>query len=92
MFPSKSKSGHLTARAVEKQVKAAAALLGYDGVSMHSFRRSRLTHLHEQGWGLHELKRVSGHKSLQQLQQYLGVEQGAVDEKLRAADLGLVLG
>jgi integrase/recombinase XerD len=88
LFPSKSGSGHLTARAVEKHVKGAAALLGYDGVSLHSFRRSRLTHLHEQGWGLHELRRVSGHKSLSQLQQYLGVDQAAVDEKLKAADAG----
>ena len=50
--------------------------------------RSRLTHLHEQGWGLHELRKVSGHKSLSQLQQYLGVDQAAVDEKLKAADAG----
>ena len=92
LFPGTGKSGHITAYAVEKAVKAAAALLDYDGVSMHSFRRSRLTHLHEQNWGLHELKRVSGHKSLQQLQQYLGVDQGAVDEKLRVADAALVLG
>ncbi|MGB3613087.1 MAG: site-specific integrase [Elainellaceae cyanobacterium] len=91
LFPSSGKSGHMTARAVEKAVKVAAALLDYDGVSMHSFRRSRLTHLHEQGWGLHELKRVSGHKSLQQLQEYLGVDQGAVDQKLQAADAALVL-
>jgi integrase/recombinase XerD len=44
--------------------------------------------LHEQGWGLHELKRVSGHKSLSQLQAYLGVDQAMVDEKLKRADAG----
>lgn len=92
LFPSGGQSGHLTARAVEKQVKRAAELLGYQGVSLHSFRRSRLTHLHEQGWGLHELRRVSGHRSLSQLQQYLGVDQAAVDEKLLAADVGFVVG
>lgn len=91
LFPGSGKSGHLTARAVEKRVKDAAGLLGYDGVSMHSFRRSRLTHLHEQEWGLHELKRVSGHKSLQQLQQYLGADQVAVDEKLKKSDQTLAL-
>lgn len=58
---------------------------------MHSSRRSRLTHQYEQGWGLHELERVSGHKSLQRLQQYLGVEQGAVDEKLKQVDALLKL-
>ncbi len=67
LFPSGGKTGHLTARSVEYKVKDAAAVLGYSGVSLYSFGRSRLTHLHEQGWGLHELKRVSGHQSLQQL-------------------------
>jgi len=50
--------------------------------------RSRLTHLHEQGWSLSELMRVSGHKSLAALQEYLGVDQSAVDEKLAALDAG----
>ena len=90
LFPSDAKAGHITARAVEKRVKLAAALLGFDGVSLHSFRRSRLTHLHEQGWGLHELSKVSGHASLAQLQKYLGVDQAAVDEKLLAVDAGWV--
>jgi len=86
LFPSGSKAGHITARAVEKWVKDAAELLGYSGVSLHSFRRSRLTHLHEKGWGLHELSKVSGHQSLAQLQKYLGVDQAAVDEKLLRVD------
>lgn len=90
LFPSSSQTGHLTARAVEKRVKLAAALLGFDGVSLHTFRRSRLTHLHEQGWGLHELSKVSGHASLAQLQKYLGVDQAAVDGKLVAVDAGWV--
>jgi len=91
LFPSHGKTGHLTARAVEKWVKRAADLLDYQGVSMHSFRRSRLTHLYEQGWPLNELMRVSGHKSLGGLQHYLGVEQGLVDAKLAAADENLSL-
>ncbi|WP_348256687.1 tyrosine-type recombinase/integrase [Leptolyngbya sp. PL-A3] len=55
-------------------MKDAAEVLGYRGVSSHSFRRSCLTHLHEKGWGLHELATVSGHQSLVQLQRYLGVD------------------
>ena len=50
--------------------------------------RSRLTHLHEQGWGRMSHPRVSGHASLAQLQKYLGVDQAAVDEKLLAVDVG----
>jgi len=88
LFSGSGKSGHMTARAVEHRVKRAAELLGYQGVSLHSFRRSRLTHLHEQGWSLSELMRVSGHKSLAALQEYLGVDQSAVDEKLAALDAG----
>ncbi len=86
LFPSSSQAGHITARAVEQRVKVACSLLGYEGVSLHSFRRSRLTHLLEAGWGLHEIRKVSGHASLAQLQKYLGVDQAVVDQKLLSAD------
>lgn len=86
LFASASQRGHIIPRTVEARVKLAAGLLGFEGVSLHSFRRSRLTHLYEKGWGLHELSRVSGHESLAQLQKYLGVDQAAVDEKLLKAD------
>ena len=41
------------------------------GCSSHSFRRSVLTHAHQSGASLADLKQLSGHSSLQSLQQYL---------------------
>jgi integrase/recombinase XerD len=45
--------------------------IGVEGGSTHSFRRSRLTHLLNEGWNLREIMDISGHKNLMSLQQYL---------------------
>jgi integrase/recombinase XerD len=52
VFPSSAGAGHLTIRAVDKHVRRAAALVGVDGASTHSFRRSMATHLHLPGVSL----------------------------------------
>ena len=59
--------------------------LGIDGASTHSFRRSRLTHLHiNEGWSLAEIKDISGHKTLTALQQYLDTDKKKTFEKYRS--------
>ena len=57
---------------------------GILGDSTHSFRRSRLTHLHiEEKWSLREIMDISGHKNLLSLQQYLDTDKKATFEKYR---------
>ena len=57
---------------------------GILGASTHSFRRSRLTHLHiEEKWSLREIMDISGHKNLLSLQQYLDTDKKATFEKYR---------
>lgn len=73
LFPSGSGSGHLTVRAVDKHVRRAAELLGLDGVSTHSFRRSQATHLHLSGVPLRAIQRVTGHATLAALERYLDI-------------------
>ncbi len=44
---------------------------GLKGCSTHSFRRSILTHAHQNGASMADLQQLSGHTSLSSLQQYL---------------------
>ena len=73
LFPSGGRSGHLTVRAVDKHVRAAAALIGVEGASTHSFRRSMATHLHLNGVPLRAIQRITGHATLAALERYLDV-------------------
>jgi len=73
LFPSSGTKGHITTRAVDKHLRRAADLLGLDGVSLHSFRRSQATHLHQAGVPLRAIQRITGHKSLSALERYLDI-------------------
>lgn len=73
LFPGGGGSGHITVRAVDRQVRQAAALVGVDGASTHSFRRSMATHLHLNGVSLRAIQRVTGHSTLASLERYLDV-------------------
>jgi len=74
LFPSAGKSGHLTRQGVDQGTKQAAALVGIEGVSTHSFRRSMATHLHLAGVPLRAIQRITGHATLAALEQYLDIE------------------
>lgn len=93
LFPSSAVGGHLTVRAVDKHVRAAAAMVGVDGASTHSFRRSMATHLHLAGVSLRAIQRITGHATLAALERYLdvsgleaAVQQQAVLDSLFPAD------
>lgn len=73
LFPSSGAAGHLTVRAVDKHVRSAAALIGVEGASTHSFRRSMATHLHISGVSLRAIQRITGHATLAALERYLDV-------------------
>jgi len=73
LFPGGGGGGHITVRAVDKHVRRAAALVGVEGASTHSFRRSMATHLHLNGVSLRAIQRVTGHSTLASLERYLDV-------------------
>lgn len=93
LFPGSGKSGHLTKEAFEKALKRAAQLIGVDGVSTHSFRRSMATHLHLAGVPLRSIQRLTGHSTLASLERYLDIgsaeafsqHQETLDKLFRAA-------
>lgn len=78
----------LSVRAAQTAISKLAAVVGVDGVSSHSFRRSALTAAHQAGLSLREVAEISGHQSLAALERYL--DQDAAREKAEAAR-GLLL-
>lgn len=85
LFPSSGTKGHITTRAVDKHLRRAADLLNLDGVSLHSFRRSQATHLHQAGVPLRAIQRITGHKSLSALERYLDISGTEAAEQQQAA-------
>ena len=80
----KAGSKAVTTQSVDSFFRKAFDWNGILGASTHSFRRSRLTHLHiEEKWSLREIMDISGHKNLLSLQQYLDTDKKATFEKYR---------
>ncbi|MBD1864819.1 tyrosine-type recombinase/integrase [Trichocoleus sp. FACHB-46] len=52
------------------------------GVSTHSFRRTALTQMSSAGIPLRVIQEISGHRSLQVLQRYLGVSEVQLEEAI----------
>ena len=74
----------VSTQSVDNFFRKAFDWTGILGASTHSFRRSRLTHLHvNENWSLKEISDISGHKNLQSLQQYLDTDRKVTFEKYR---------
>ena len=53
------------------------------GIFSHSFRKTQLSELCRDGLSLREIQHISGHRSLQSLQEYLDVDKEEVVDKFR---------
>ena len=60
LFPSSGKAGYISRQVLERHLKKAAGLVGIEGVSTHSFRRSLATHLHLVGVPLRAIQKITG--------------------------------
>ena len=74
----------LSVQSFDKELRRVCDWNGLCGVSSHSFRRTQLTELYREGWSLREIQHISGHKSLQSLQEYLDVDKEQVVNKFRS--------
>ena len=74
---------YVSTQSVDQFFRKTFDWIGVVGGSTHSFRRSRLTHLLEQGWNLREIMDISGHKNLVSLQQYLDSDRKITHQKYR---------
>lgn len=81
LFPGRY-GGHLTTQAADKALRKACDYLGLEGVSTHSFRRSLLTKMHQQGHSLRTLQQITRHADIGNLAKYLAVGQQEADEAL----------
>jgi integrase/recombinase XerD len=73
---------HISTRAVDNALRRASDLLGFEGVSTHTFRRSLATHLYDSGVPLRQIMAIAGHASLASLTSYLNLEQRAAGDAL----------
>ena len=73
----------LSVQSFDKELRRICDWNGLSGISSHSFRRTQLTELYKDGWTLREIQHISGHKSLQSLQEYLDVDKEVVVYKFR---------
>jgi integrase len=81
LFPGTEGQGFISFVTPQRVLAQACTRLNITGVSTHSFRRTALTELHNQGVPLRVIQRISGHRSLDALQRYFEVS----DEQVRAA-------
>ena len=73
----------LSSQSFDKELRRVCDWNGLSGISSHSFRRTQLTDLYRDGWSLREIQHISGHRSLQSLQEYLDVDKEEVVDKFR---------
>ena len=72
-FPGTGKKGHLCPDSASRILRKACNKVGVQGVSTHSFRRTSLTLMSNEGIPLRIIQEISGHRSLAELQKYLEV-------------------
>ena len=73
-FPGLGKKGHLHSDSAARILRRACKKVGVQGVSTHSFRRTALTQMSNEGIPLRVIQKISGHRSLEELQKYLEVK------------------
>lgn len=82
IFRGKRVGSHLHPSMAHKILKAATDRIGLQGVSTHSFRRTALTMMCSKGINLRVIQKLSGHKSLNVLANYLEVSEQEKEQAL----------
>ena len=65
--------GHINSDSAARILREAFSRIGIEGTSTHSFRRTGLSLLSNAGIPLRVIQKISGHRSLEELQRYLEV-------------------
>lgn len=75
---------HITIHGAAWVINRAIAKAGLDskGISTHSFRRTLITKLHENGCDSRLIQEVTGHKDLRSLQRYIEIDPKRVKEAI----------
>jgi integrase/recombinase XerD len=73
LFPASLTTGHIRPDTASRILRKAFDRIGIEGASTHSFRRTALTQMSNNGVPLRIIQEVSGHQSLDILEKYLEV-------------------
>ncbi len=87
VFPAPTKQGHIIRQSADRELRRVCEIIGIEGASSHSFRRTGITTLFNFGEELKTIQGYTGHKSLAVLNGYIEVEQ----KKVNSAVLRLTL-
>jgi len=78
MFSGMGGNGHITRFTIDKVLRNACKESGLSGVSTHSFRRTTITQLSRNSVSLRVIQKISGHRNLNVLQNYVDVDEQEV--------------
>jgi len=78
LFPGRWGRGHLHSDSAAIIFREGCKQVDIEGASTHSFRRTALTLMSNAGIPLRVIQEISGHRNLEQLQNYLEVETSQV--------------
>ncbi|MEP0878952.1 site-specific integrase [Funiculus sociatus GB2-M2] len=81
LFPGRHGRGHIRPDSASRILREAMNRIDLEGASTHSFRRTALTMMSNSGVPLRIIQAVSGHRSLEVLEEYLAVG----DEQVKGA-------
>ena len=81
LFPGRWDKGRINPMSASRILREAFDRIGIEGASTHSLRRTALTTMSNNGIPLRIIQEVSGHRSLEVLEEYLAVK----DEQVRGA-------
>jgi len=73
LFPGRHGRGHINSESASRILHETCEMIGFEGVSTHSFRRTALTQMSNSGIPLRIIQEISGHRNLEELQKYLEV-------------------
>ncbi|NEN90808.1 MAG: phage integrase family protein [Okeania sp. SIO3H1] len=85
LFPNKPNgTHHLTRQSYDEAFRSALVVAGLNrrGFSLHSPRRTLITRLSKEGYPLATIQQITGHKSIQTLQEYIDVSPAEVAKVL----------
>jgi integrase/recombinase XerD len=77
LFVSQQTNLPITLRTADKYLREALTRCGLDekGISSHGTRRTFITRLHQAGASIAEIKKITGHRSIRSLEQYIDVSE-----------------
>ena len=84
MFPGRDSEVHVWRQTVDAALRTACdrAGLGGQGISTHSFRRTLITRLSDKGVSARTIQQVTGHASLNSVQNYIDCDERKIKEAI----------